>query len=206
MDDTLENLSEVWIKRLNKKYRTKVDPSQIVEWDITKFFPTLTKKQIFSPLKTRKLWKKVRPLPGACEYLKKLKDNGHKIVVVTSSAPETLYKKLNLFLFKYFPYLSEEDVIVTYNKQMINGDILIDDAPHNLIGGNYFKILMTTSHNKNFNDKKANMLRVDNWEEIYNVITNLSILSQIKVKVNNSNEKEEGNNDTTKDTKVGDQE
>lgn len=67
--------------------------------------------------------------------------------------------------------LTWSDVIVTANKQIVQGDILIDDGLHNLVGGKYEKILMTAPHNKGFNqEEKYGIHRVNNWEEAYNLV------------------------------------
>lgn len=174
MDDTLENLNKPWIEYLNEKYGTNVNPEDINEWNMAKAFPTLTGAQIYAPLTQGDFWDRVEPLPSAYEYLFCLKYEGHKIVIVTSSCPTAVPYKLNGMLFKYFPYLNYQDVIVTSQKQLIHGDVLIDDAPHNLIGGNYMRILMTAPHNRSFNEKDIGAIRVNNWEEIYNIICDIS--------------------------------
>lgn len=90
MDDTLENLCEVWVDYLNEIYGTNVRLTDVTQWDMTKIFPTLNRNEIFDVLTEETLWERVRPLTGAVEYLKKLMDDGHKIIVVTSASPELL--------------------------------------------------------------------------------------------------------------------
>lgn len=101
------------------------------------------------------MWKRVTPLPGAVEYLKRLIDDGHKVVIVTASHQNTVAMKLNNVLFRYFPYLTTSDVIITSQKQLVCGDVMIDDAPHNLVGGNYYGILVTAPHNRAY-DAESN--------------------------------------------------
>lgn len=175
MDDVLENLCEVWVSALNDRYQTDVRAEQITEWDLGKAFPTLTKEQICAPLCEEAFWKRVTPLPGAVEYVGKLILDGHKVVVVTASHPDTIPLKLKHVLFRYFPFFTYEDVIVTSQKQRILGDILIDDAPHNLEGGNYAKLLMNAPHNRSFNEKGTDIIRVYDWREIYGLITGCAI-------------------------------
>ena len=170
MDDTLENLSEVWIASLNEVHGTSVCSDDVREWNMTKAFPTVEKSQVFAPLFDENMWKKVVPLPGAVEYLKRLIDDGHKVVIVTASHQDTVAMKLNNVLFRYFPYLSTHDVIVTSQKQLICGDVMIDDAPHNLEGGNYYGILVTASHNRTYDATTNGFVRADTWEEIYNIV------------------------------------
>ena len=67
--------------------------------------------------------------------------------------------------------LAFRDIIIANEKQRISGDILIDDAPQNLIGGNYAKFLFTATHNRDFNIAPyEDMYRVNDWREVYDVI------------------------------------
>ena len=48
---------------------------------------------------------------------------------------------------------------------------MVDDAPHNLEGGEYFKILITAPHNRKYNASENGMVRADHWSDIYNIIS-----------------------------------
>ena len=176
MDDTIENLCEAWVNYLNEIHKTNVSLVDIKEWDITKAFPMLSYSEIFNPLTDERLWERVTPLPGAVDNIRRLKEDGHKIVIVTTSHPDTVSMKLNKVLFKYFPYFTYNDVIITSQKQLVHGDILIDDAPHNLEGGNYVKLLFDASHNKSYDTEKHSVIRVHNWEEIYYAVNHIACL------------------------------
>ena len=56
---------------------------------------------------------------------------------------------------------------------MIKGDILIDDAVHNHIGGDYRKFLMNAPHNEKYDADANGMIRVSSWKEIYELIVNI---------------------------------
>ena len=73
-------------------------------------------------------------------------------------------------LFRYFPFISPRQVIITGRKQMIRGDVLIDDGIHNLEGGEYKKILFTKPYNRAYDAETNGMVRVHNWDEIVAVI------------------------------------
>ena len=49
-DDTIENLCETWVNYLNNQYGTKVLAENVVDWDVSKFFPELTKDQVYAPI------------------------------------------------------------------------------------------------------------------------------------------------------------
>lgn len=119
-------------------------------------------------------------IDGASEVLQKLIADGHKVLIVTTSNYHTLASKMERVLFKYFPFLTWDDVIITSHKQLVNGDVLIDDGIHNLEGGNYFKILMTAQHNKKYDAEANGMLRVETWAEVYSTITFLAEEDDLK--------------------------
>ena len=166
LDDVLFPLLEPWVFSLNAKYCTNVLPSEITSWDIAKFFPTLTIDQVFQPLFNELFWKRLKPIPGAVETVKRFIQEGYNVSVVTASYHETISWKMNN-LFKWFPFLKWDDVIVTHNNKTIKGDILIDDAPQNLIGGDYEKILFRTHSNIQFDITGKDIWEVYGWDEVY---------------------------------------
>lgn len=174
MDDTIEDLCSAWVGYLNDTYGTSVSADDITEWDMTLFFPTLSSKQVYGALLKKKLWERVKPLPGAPEFLEQLIVDGHQVVIVTASHPHTVGVKLNNVLFRYFPFLTQKDVIVASKKQLVLGDIMIDDAPHNLIGGTYKGFLMTAPHNRNYDAEANGFIRVSSWPQIYQIIRRMA--------------------------------
>lgn len=170
-DDTVENLCDCWIAMLNERYGTSVTLEDVRDWDITLAFPTLTKEQVFGVLHDDELWRRITPIPGSVEVLQKLQQEGHQLYMVTASDYRTCKAKVERLL-ELFPFLDWGHIIITSHKQMVHGDILIDDGPHNLVGGEYFKILFDRPHNRNYDDAANGMLRLHTWEEIDAVIHN----------------------------------
>lgn len=174
MDDTIEYLGKAWVEYLNKRHGTTVAHHDLQFWDVSLAFPDLTNDQVYAPLHEDAFWETVKPIPGASEAIKKLIDDGHDVYIVTASTWQTLPSKMKNVLFKYFPFIHWDHVIVTHNKQLINGDILVDDGPHNLVDGNYWKILMDAPHNWNFDAKSIGAFRFTKWDDIYEFITLIS--------------------------------
>lgn len=180
MDDTIENLLECWVSELNRTYGTNVKYDEVFAWDMTEVFPTLTKTEIYAPLHNSNFWSKIQPLPGSVDYVKRLIDDGHNVYIVTTSHYTDIKNKIENVLTKHFPFISWKNVIIASNKQLINGDILIDDGVHNLEGGEYIKFLMDAPHNRSYDAEKNGMLRVYNWEEIYKIIKDDEIATLMK--------------------------
>lgn len=171
MDDCIENLSFAWSRYLNKKYNLDVPYDAINQWDVSVAYPTLTREQVYGPLLEDDLWDFVEPIPGAADALLRLKEDGHDILIVTASAYQTLKAKMEKVLFRYFPFLTWDDVIVTSKKYLVAGDVLVDDGPHNFYGGSYKRILMSAMHNLDLDEREIDAVRVHNWEEAYEIIT-----------------------------------
>lgn len=176
MDDVLENLVECWVDELNKKCGSSLCEEDITDWRIAKFFPSLTNEDLFSPLNTAEFWGKIAPMQNAQDILKKLIDDGHTIRIVTASHYATVPAKIKRLLEMY-PYLKWEDVIVASDKSLIFGDIMIDDGIHNLeVTSCGLAVLFDRPHNRNYNDESAGMVRVETWDEIYEVVSEFADL------------------------------
>lgn len=97
-------------------------------------------------------------------------DEKNTIKIVTASHHRTVHAKCDYCILKYFDFLDWNDIIICSNKQLIKGNILIDDNINNLIGGEYKPILFTAPHNKNIGNELLNIPRVDNWKDCYDLI------------------------------------
>lgn len=184
MDDTIESLLSAWVERLNRSFGTDVKTDEVSEWDISKSFPTLTKEQVYFPLLCDDFWYSVMPIDGASDALQQLIADGHRVLIVTTSAYQTLRTKMDVVLFGYFPFLTWNDVIITSHKQLVKGDVLVDDGVHNLEGGDYMKVLMDAPHNRGYDAEANDMIRVKSWGEAYSVITDLAnTIEQIEEEV-----------------------
>ena len=174
MDDTIEQLLEAWVRGVNEKYGRHASYDDVVSWDVSSAFPGLSFEQVYEIPMQPGFWKTVDPIPGAAEALQRLIVAGHDVYIVTATPHDSVPEKMNDLLFKYFPFLTWHQVIITSKKQLIRGDVLIDDGIHNLEGGLYVKILMTAPHNKNYDAEANGMIRVSNWDEIEAIISRLA--------------------------------
>lgn len=166
MDDTIEHLLCPWLNWLNKAYDKNVQESDVVSWDMQDAYPDLSVEQIFEPLDVPEFWDTVTPIEGAREALERFLSRGHKIYVVTSTPVGSVRPKMERVLFRYFPFFTFDDVIITSNKQLVRGDVLIDDGYHNMVGGTYKKILVDAPYNRKYDEREAGAVRVRNWAEI----------------------------------------
>ena len=172
-DGVLFDTMPHWVDALNDTYNLHIAYSDITEWDLTKTLP-LTKEEIFAPLNYCEFWYTLQPAFDGPDIVRSLLANGHVVKLATSTYYRHIVPKKNR-LFECYPLLKWEDVIITSSKYLLKGDVLIDDAIHNLIGGDYYKILMNQSHNETFNTEGMKVKRVNNLTEAYEVIKCLTI-------------------------------
>ena len=174
IDNTIENLLDGWFKALNKKYGTNVKAEEVTDWNVSLFFPELTKPQIYGIMKEEGFWKTITPKEDAVEYLPKLVEDGHDVYLCTATDWMDIRPKYEELLSKYFSCIPWEKIIICTNKKMLKADVLIDDGVHNLEGGDYIKILYSQPHNLKYDAEKNGMYRVNHWKEAYEIIKKLS--------------------------------
>jgi 5'(3')-deoxyribonucleotidase len=96
--------------------------------------------------------------------------DGHEVFIVTAaSVYQTLPAKMDWF-FGHYPYLGWENIVIAHRKQIVQGDVLIDDGVHNLVGGDYFKLLYDCPNNRAYDAGGNGMVRVYSLKEAYEVI------------------------------------
>jgi len=169
LDDVLWSLVDAWLKRYNEIVDDDVTPEDIKSWQIDQYIKKGTREMLFYILEQNDFWETLKPKPGSQFYLKKLIDDGYDVVIITATSYQTLKPKLIQF-FELFPFIKEEQIIVTQRKQMVDVDLLVDDNPVNFYDASYIKVLFDAPHNKAFNEKLISAVRLSNWTFIYNFI------------------------------------
>ena len=169
MDDVMTDLLTPWVEYLNEKHNLSVYTQDITAWDMSQFFPTLSKKEIYQPLDEENFWKTVKPHEGAVYNINKLCEE-YKVYVVTATSLNNIKYKVDHIIKPYFPFINPRNIIVSNNKQMISGDVLIDDNVNNLLGGKYDKILFSRPHNYTYLSKDYPIVIADGWEDCYKKI------------------------------------
>ena len=117
-------------------------------------------------------WNEVKINPDAVKVIDSWVEQGHEVYLVSASRfTDTLGYKIQRTLAP-FKNLSEANVIITQNKAMIKGDILIDDCVDNLrhFEGTtvcYAQPWNTAyESNEDFDSLGYNRRRYDNWADI----------------------------------------
>ena len=174
MDDTIEQLLRAWIKGVNERYECSVSYDDCTDWDVSAPYPELTREQVYAIPDEPGFWGTVEPIEGAADAIRHFMDAGHEVYIVTATPYIHIPEKMDDLLFRRFPFISWDQVIITSRKQLIKGDVLIDDGIHNLEGGDYIKILMTAPHNRGYDAEANGMIRAHDWRQIEDIILGLT--------------------------------
>jgi 5'(3')-deoxyribonucleotidase len=174
-DGTINCMLDTWLEWLNRKHSMHISVEDIKEWELAKYYPTLTKTELFEPLNTPEFWDEVKFQKDAVEVIEKLIQDGHEIYIITSSHYITLPYKLKRCLFKHLPFLHKENIIITYNKSLIKCGILLDDAAHNLADFPGIKVVFDAPYNR---ETDVADFRVDSWKEFYELVVQITKIPQ----------------------------
>jgi 5'(3')-deoxyribonucleotidase len=168
IDETINNLNTKWLKIYNTKYNDNLLPSDITEWDISKFVKPEAKEDIYELLKTPGLFSDMVEPPVVSVEVTKLLSKFYDIYPLSyCKYPINCYEKVQ-YLEKYFPHINTDNFISCKNKSLIKGDYMIDDYHENFKGFNGNGVLINKSYNLSVDGLPKNIYRVDSW---YNILT-----------------------------------
>jgi 5'(3')-deoxyribonucleotidase len=164
LDDVLNNLVNVWIKKYNKFYNDKLKIEDIKTWDIQEYAKHGIK--IFDILKEPGICYNLDPQPNSQKVIDFLQNHAD-VYIVTATYPDNFLDKVK-WLNRYFPSIKINDIIICHNKSLLELDYLIDDNPKNMIGLKGKGILFTKPWNLYLDDLELDFdyIRKDNWIDI----------------------------------------
>jgi 5'(3')-deoxyribonucleotidase len=177
MDDTICQWSDAVRDTWNKSHPDK-QIAQISTWDLVDLIPH-AEARYFTQALMRKVsfWENLRPVPGAILGVETLLKQGHEIRIVTQILPYVggpAYEgKLN-WLTEHMPFVSLDWVHVTKNKCEIDGDLLLDDSPHQLADFNKKAWGFTVAMDRPWNRHVAADHRVTTWGEFLKLVKELA--------------------------------
>lgn len=173
IDGVVFNTQETLLKWTNESCATdySVDDITSCDWFYTKFY-----SDPWTTMENEEFWQDVHVDDDAIDCILKWKHEGHTIKFITASY---YYSALSFKIRRLLDYLNgdgefdDEDVIVCHDKNMVRGDILIEDNfdNANIFSKipNQYSILYSQPWNINQflqTEQIGKMLPYDNWDGI----------------------------------------
>lgn len=114
---------------------------------------------------------------GARSFVTSLIDRGCEIFVITA-VPGNVTKARHEWLTRNFPEVPDENIIFGKRKDIMNVDVLVDDAAHNILSSNApFPILLRKPWNKNV----TGCLAANNFEDVLALIDMIMMRNNFEV-------------------------
>lgn len=192
-DSTLVNFSEVYLKKVNKKFNMNLTLNELDTFkkEINRNPLEEEKQKILKELYTvGNMYEDVKFFDGAIELLQKLKKDGFKIKIITTNASSDQKKYKELHIKKHLSDIIDFDNdVINSNKKQIHtvNSLFIDDSFKNILShvqnplNNKLGILCNFENkqltenelkeiefNNNNYDKK--IIFVNNFKKLYDVI------------------------------------
>jgi len=170
MDDVLAQCMQRLIELVNERFSLSIKKEEVrdfyLEKEVQRIRPELTWQEICAPLREPDFFRNLDIMDGAQEGVERLSKLGE--VVIVTSTPVALtganaFTDKFLWLEANFPSrFTEKDIIFTKRKELVTGDVLIDDAPHNVAVYPGKAIIFSAPWNRHLFGRP----RAENWEEL----------------------------------------
>ncbi|HEX7033995.1 MAG TPA: hypothetical protein VF172_13435 [Nitrososphaera sp.] len=135
VDSVLADVMLIWADEYNRRHNTKITKKDIIRWDIPTVLP-ITPDQVYRYFSHvwKHRWREIPPTePGIGDVTRRIHRKGYRISVITKrERPTVPYVAMWLDLHKIYT----DELLFIYDavpKANYPFDILIDDAPKNLI-------------------------------------------------------------------------
>jgi 5'(3')-deoxyribonucleotidase len=160
----------IWVNEYNRLKNAKIAKEDIIVWDIHKILPiTETESEsLFSNVWIYR-WKDIPPThENIGEIIQELKLENYRISILTKRERKTIPYVYNWLEANDIYYDELIGIFDSNPKSIYPFDILVDDAPHNIIDIKFPKkgILFNQPWNKNFDWP----LRINSLSEIFQLL------------------------------------
>jgi len=178
MDSVLNDLDVAWTAWIREKYDLTFTRDKMTTWITDDDFPQIPCK-VTDFFHIPGIFGTFNPQPGSIAVTKQLTQDGHQLFVVTS-AHYLWWADKGLWLRKHFPHIPSHNYITTYQKHLLNLDVLVDDGLHNLVAFRGHKIIFDAPWNRRVPDElKGNTRRALDWSDVQRIIAHITACQQM---------------------------
>jgi 5'-nucleotidase len=176
MDDVTVDQSLTWVKRLYEKTGVLYNRDEWAGWQLSNYLPSDVVHMIFEEInKEPGFFRQLPAKEGAIEGIRQLCDY-YDIVFVTASE-HYAYEDKYYWIVENLPFLPKPNLILTHRKDLIMGDIFVDDGPHNLINSPVkTKVIFDGPWNRHLNQ----FPRVHHWNQLIELLMSKERLQLIR--------------------------
>ena len=159
LDGVCCDLASKWLAVYNRDWHDTLSLDDITEWEWDRFVKPECGFRVYHYLSRPGFFADLAPLPGAVESLRRLQQRCELVVVTASPRPAMADKAA--WVRHHLPFVPKHNLVITHRKDLVRGDIMIDDAPRNLRHFAGERILFDYPYNRDFQECH----RVRGWPE-----------------------------------------
>lgn len=168
MDDVCACHNERWVESFFQKTGITLNSDEWTGWNLAEIYPEDMIEPLYSILKEPGFFRHLEPKEGCVEGIKTLLEHDFDIVFLTASPPHAYQEKYE-WLEEHLPFVPKPNLVLTHRKDLVHGDFLVDDGPHNLLDSPA-KIKIAFDHA--YNRSLTQFPRVKNWNELVPFLLN----------------------------------
>lgn len=128
LDSTTAVLTPKWFRAIRETFGDGPDPEQPAPvWDVWRL--SSAGHRVYEILQRPGFFRDLPVMPGARRVLRRLVRQGYEVVFVTHTDPWN-YGDKYAWVRQHFPFVPAENFVGTARKELVEGDLLFDDAPH----------------------------------------------------------------------------
>lgn len=138
-----------WLPYLNKISGRDLAEKDVHMWGLEHVY-NLPFSKVRKPLHKPGFWEMLPPYPGAVEFVKKLTEVGYDVYIATAPFPsENCMWEKKKWVDRVLYWLPPTRTIFIHDKHILEGDMLIDDKPENLVSFTGTRVLFDRPWNRN---------------------------------------------------------
>ena len=185
IDDTMTNHCNSWFQVYNDHFKKEnVEDLKIEDaykWNFYDDWDKENKELLMSALTSKHpdYYKHLQLFQDVEDVVIKIINSGNTVIIISATSKD-LREAKKKWLLEQIPILTEDDIIFTNNKSLINVDVMIDD---NLLTAKDFRcpyLLYRRPWNSNKlpYEYSDNIILVENWKDIEEVLIDMNIIDE----------------------------
>ena len=184
MDEVLVYTVQPWLDIYNETYDDNLKFKDIHGWYIHQFVKPIEYDEdngnqisgcgpkIYELLDVEGFFQSLSPVEGAIEGVETLIRLGHDVVIATATpmTSKFAFNEKVAWIKKHMPFFPLKNFISIQRKDVLDGDVMFDDAPHNLEKFSGISVAMERPWNKS---EKNWEISTDSWRAFLLIVNDL---------------------------------
>ena len=176
MDSVCNDLWAPLLAGMNKEFDKSYTIGDVKSWDLHANFPGYIVEWIHERVRSPGFFRKLPIREGCYDALQEI-NNIHKVIIVTAHPGgfwRSQYYHSNKmdWVAENLSFMKPEQVVFTATKNIVRGDVLVDDAPKNL--KEFDRITIAFDHP--YNRKSPATFRAKSWDDVRFILLEIGSL------------------------------